>query len=74
MSPEKSAALYADDTKLYRTVTPLEDCRHLQEALSWADKWRKLISIHLNVKFSQFLAAKALLYPITILAQLNWFA
>ena len=48
MPPETSTALYADDTKLYRTVTSFQDCSHLQEALSCADKWSKESNINFN--------------------------
>ena len=36
-----STGLYADDTKLYREISTLEDCSQLQEALSCADVWSK---------------------------------
>ena len=48
MPPETSTTLYADDTKLYRTVTSLEDCSYLQEALFCADKWSKVSNINFN--------------------------
>ena len=43
-----STGLYADDTKLYREISTLEDCSQLQEALSCADVWSKDDNINFN--------------------------
>ena len=43
-----STGLYADDTKLYREISTLEDCSQLQDALSCADVWSKDNNINFN--------------------------
>ena len=43
-----SAGLYADDTKLYKSITPYEDCVQLQEVLTDAENWSKDSSISFN--------------------------
>ena len=36
---ETLAALYADDTKLYKSITSVGDCENLQQALTDLDQW-----------------------------------
>ena len=43
-----STGLYADDTKLYREISTLEDCSQLQEAFSCADVWSQDNNINFN--------------------------
>ena len=42
------AALYADDTKLYRSITSASDCERLQQALTNLDAWSR----NCNIKFN----------------------
>ena len=38
---QKLAALYADDTKLYKSITSIGDCENLQQALTELDQWNR---------------------------------
>ena len=64
-----STGLYADDIKLYREISTLEDCSQLQEALSCADVWSKDNNINFNpskCKILTFSRLKHLFFSITI--------
>ena len=63
-----STGLYADDTKLYREISTLEDCSQLQEALSCADVWSKDNNINFDpskCKILTFSCVKHLFFSIT---------
>ncbi|CAB4011831.1 Hypothetical predicted protein [Paramuricea clavata] len=46
--PSTSTGLYADDTKLYKTLRSRQDCDLLQDSLSHADDWSKQSNIDFN--------------------------
>ena len=35
------AALYADDTELYKSIASIGDCKNLQQALTVIDQWNR---------------------------------
>ena len=45
---ETLAALYADDTKLYKSITSVGDCESLQQALTDLDCWSRDNNLDFN--------------------------
>ena len=45
---ETLAALYADDTKLYKSITSIGDCENLQQALTELDQWNRENNLDFN--------------------------
>ena len=48
--PDKTtAALYADDTKLYRSIVSVADCEDQQQALTNLDTWSSVSNLKFNL-------------------------
>jgi hypothetical protein len=70
--PEKKhAALYADDTKLYRSIVSVADCEDQQQALNNLDTWSGVNNLKLNASKCKVLTVTRKRNPILHTYQLG---
>ena len=61
-----SAGLYADDTKLFKSISSNEDCVQLQEALTGAENWSGDSNISFNPSKCKVLSITRRKNPIVV--------
>jgi hypothetical protein len=69
LSNDTSIALYADDAKIYRRISSLEDCHILQKDLISLEKWSTIWKLNFNVnkcKLLSFTRVLKFVFPYTI--------
>ena len=68
---ETLAALYADDTKLYKSITSIGDCENLQQALTELDQWNRENNLDFNDLKCKVLTITRRKLPLTYAYHMN---
>ena len=68
---ETLAALYADDTKLYKSITSIGDCENLQQALTKLDQWYRENNLDFNDSKCKVLTITRRKLPLTYAYHMN---
>ena len=68
---ETFAALYADDTKLYKSITSVGDCESLQQALTDLDCWTRVNNLNFNESKCKVLTITRKKTPLTYSYQMG---
>ena len=68
---ETLAALYADDTKLYKSITSIGDCENLQQALTELDQWNRENNLDFNDSKCKVLTITRRKLPLTYAYHMN---
>ena len=68
---ETLAALYADDTKLYKSITSVGDCENLQQALTDLDQWNRENNLDFNESKCKVLTITRRKSPLTYAYHMN---